>query len=67
MSKYIFLDFEYCKPAEEYVETVCCSWSLSDKEGVRNKWLYKDEDAKVQLAELFKGLDVFLQSLPLGV
>ncbi|MFO7890675.1 MAG: DNA polymerase [bacterium] len=53
MSKYIYLDFEYCHPAEKSVDTVCCSWKKSDNDTLHHMWLYKNKKAKTSLAKIF--------------
>lgn len=56
MSKYCLVDFEYGKPSEKYLGTVCCSWRCSDwEEGkVENIWLHNFDKNKRTLASQFR-------------
>ena len=51
LGKFCFLDFEYAKSEEAYLDLVCCSYvTTSGKTG--RHWLYRDPDVQHDLATL---------------
>ena len=57
MSKYARIDFEYNQSSEKLINTVCCSWMLSDEQKTKHVWLHHDSFQKKRLRTYFTALN----------